>query len=231
VASLRFDPLPATSAEIADLAKIWGSQRVSQEVFDSSDVLRLEGSSADESSFKHNVDGRKVVHIATHGFFADGSCRSASSSMPQTVYGPENPLLTSGLAFAGANRPDLGPGGDDGLLTAEEVASLDLHGVEWVVLSACETALGKPVPGEGLLGLRRAFAIAGARTLIASLWRVEDDATRHWMRELYLARASGVPTDAAVEHASLALLAERRREGKSTHPFYWGGFIASGDWR
>jgi CHAT domain-containing protein len=116
-------------------------------------------------------------------------------------------------------------------LTAEEVASLQLHGVDWVVLSACESGVGKPTPGEGLLGLRRAFTIAGARTLITSLWKVSDDATRGWMRELYRSRAAGAPTDEAVRRASLAMLEARQREGNSTHPFYWGGFIASGEWR
>ena len=102
-------------------------------------------------------------------------------------------MLLSGLAFAGANRRLSAPiDQDDGILTAEEVAaSLDLQGVEWAVLSACDTGLGQIMAGEGVLGLRRAFQIAGARTVIMSLWSVDDSAPpRTWMRALYEGRLS-----------------------------------------
>src|SRR6185369_14228411 len=101
----------------------------------------------------------------------------------------ENPLLLSGLALAGANRRrSAAADADDGILTAQEVASLNLGGVEWAVLSACDTAVGEIKNGEGVLGLRRAFQIAGAHTVIMSLWSVDDQATRAWMRALYEAR-------------------------------------------
>ncbi len=144
-----------------------------------------------------------------------------------------NPLLLSGLALAGANnRMAAGPDEEDGILTAEEIASLDLSSVEWAVLSACDTGVGEVRAGEGVFGLRRAFQIAGARTLIMSLWPVDDEVTRAWMRELYTNRfVDGMSTIDSVHEASLALLNERREKGLSTHPFYWAGFIASGDWR
>jgi CHAT domain-containing protein len=82
------------------------------------------------------------------------------------------------------------------------------------------------------LGLRRAFQVAGAGTVIMSLWPVEDEASRQWMRALYANRLSGeMSTVEAVNAASLELLHQRRDAGLSTHPFYWAGFVATGDWR
>jgi CHAT domain-containing protein len=135
--------------------------------------------------------------------------------------------------LAGANRRDSpNADGEDGVLTAEEIASLDLSGVEWAVLSGCETGAGDVLAGEGVLGLRRAFQVAGARTLVMSLWKVDDDATRAWMRELYRARLERrLSTSDAVREASLAVLRELRKNGESTHPFLWGAFVAAGDWR
>jgi hypothetical protein len=105
----------------------------------------------------------------------------------------------SGLAFAGANkRQSARWAEDDGILTAEEIASLDLHGVEWAVLSACDTGVGEIKAGEGVFGLRRAFQVAGARTVIMSLWSVEDRATREWMAALYRERFANRPARARI---------------------------------
>jgi CHAT domain-containing protein len=144
----------------------------------------------------------------------------------------DNPLLLSGLALAGANRRSAARSGrDDGILTAEEIAGLDLHGTEWAVLSACDTGLGEIRAGEGVFGLRRAFQIAGARTVIMSLWSVDDRATRSWMRTLYAGRFQrGLDTAGAVRDASLSALRDRRARHLSTHPFYWAAFVAAGDW-
>ena len=108
---------------------------------------------------------------------------------------------------------------------------MNLTDVEWAVLSACDTGLGKVVTGEGVLGLRRAFEVAGARTLIMSLWSMEDESTRLWMRGLYHHRLRGLSTAEAVRRASLESIAERRSRGKSTHPFFWGCFVAAGAWK
>lgn len=145
----------------------------------------------------------------------------------------ENPLRFSGLVLAGANhRGNAGPDEEDGILTAEEIAALDLSRVSWCVLSACETGVADVRAGAGVLGLRRAVQVAGARTLISSLWPVRDEATRAWMRALYDARLrDGLDTAASVQAASRAILAERRARGASTHPFLWAAFVASGDWR
>jgi CHAT domain-containing protein/tetratricopeptide (TPR) repeat protein len=233
--SLQFEPLEGTRKEIHELARLWtGSQ---------ADVLENRGAS--EGAFKHAASGHRVLHLATHGFFLGSDCspgvggtRSvgglSSSPKKQSNAGlNENPLLLSGLALAGANRrAAAGPGDEDGILTGEEVAALNLDGVEWAVLSACDTGLGALKVGEGVFGLRRAFQVAGVRTVIMSLWPVEDQATLEWMRALYAGRLQKhLSTADAMREASLTILRARRAKGQSTHPFYWGGFVAAGDWR
>ncbi len=100
------------------------------------------------------------------------------------------------------------------------------------MLSACDTGLGQLRAGEGVFGLRRAFQVAGARTVVMSLWQVEDRSARVWMRALYEGRlVQGLDTADAVREASLSVLRDRRARQQSTHPFYWAGFVAAGDWR
>jgi len=95
-----------------------------------------------------------------------------------------------------------------------------------------EEFFGTVAAGEGVLGLRRAFQVAGVRTVIMSLWSVQDRATRQWMEALYQARfGEHLDTADAVREASLTFIRERRARGQSTHPFYWAGFVAAGDWR
>jgi CHAT domain-containing protein len=140
---------------------------------------------------------------------------------------PENPLLRSGLALAGANTWLDGSTppteAEDGLLTAEDVTGLDLLGSELVVLSACDTGLGAIHLGEGVLGLRRAFTVAGARTLVMSLWKVPDEPTRELMEDFYRRLLAGEGRAEALRQAQLALRA------KYCDPFYWGAFICQGD--
>lgn len=145
----------------------------------------------------------------------------------------ENPLLLSGLILAGANHRNVAaPDQEDGVLTAEEVAALNLSGVEWAVLSGCDTGVGEVRVGEGVFGLRRAFQVAGASTVIMSLWPVEDQTTRQWMTSLYEGRLlKKLNTADAVRDASLAVLRQRRAKGLGAHPFYWAAFVAAGDWR
>jgi len=184
-------------------------------------------SSAREALFKVHAPSRSVLHLATHGFFLDAGCRAGT---PASI---ESPLLLSGLALAGANsRSRVEDGEEDGILTAEEIAALDLSRVQLAVLSACGTGSGRVMNGEGILGLRRAFEIAGVETLIMSLWSVEDQTAQEWVQEFYRARLeSGLPTIEAVRQATLHLLEGRRQAGRTTHPFYWGAFVATGDWR
>jgi len=243
LSALRFDPLPGARAEADQIA------RHSQPPRDDQGrpgirILSLTGDQAQESAFKRLASGWSVLHLATHGFVFNDQCRSAleaSRDLAEPAPAPrlqgappaaDNPLLLTGLALAGANRRGLLPPDadlDDGILTAEEIASLDLSGVEWAVLSACDTGLGDVQAGEGVLGLRRAFQIAGARTLIMSLWPIQDEATQEWMGALYRGRRAGMTTAEAVRSASLEVLSRRRAERKSAHPFYWGAFVAAGD--
>jgi CHAT domain-containing protein len=255
----KFESLPASRREASAISTLWGTfgarSGPDAQAF-------LFGRAANERTLKTMAPGRRVLHLATHGFFLSADCTlsmTGSASGTRSVGGlvvakkvkrpapnaaaakpaavnpasRENPLLRSGLALAGANRrAAVRPDEDDGILTAEEVASLNLEGVEWAVLSACDTGLGEIKAGEGVFGLRRAFQIAGARTVIMSLWSVEDRSTMEWMRALYEGRLRrGLNTADAVRDASVAVLRDRRARGQSTHPFFWAGFVASGDWR
>lgn len=185
---------------------------------DDARVVELLGAQASETAFKTWAPRSQNLHVATHGYSASAQCLD----LPVT-----GALLGSGLALAGANRQGGLAHGDDGLLTAEEIAGLDLSAVEWAVLSACETGLGQSVPGEGILGLRRAFRVAGVRTLIMSLWPVNDDVTQQWMTALYEARwKKQLNAPRAVAAASRQTLEDRRQEGKDTHPYFWAPFIA-----
>jgi tetratricopeptide (TPR) repeat protein len=229
-AAIRFRALPGTRVEVDEIAQLWS------ESDGGGKALSLTGPWAHEGIFKRQASSRRVLHLATHGFLLEESCQ-VESGIRRHLVDPtlnlEGLLVHSGLALAGANRrSEAGPEEEDGILTAEEIASLDLSGVEWAVLSACHTGSGKVLGGEGVFGLRRAFAVAGVDTLIMSLWSVQDEPTRQWMRELYAARlASGLSTAQAVRRASLAALEHRREAGQSDHPFYWGAFVAAGDWQ
>lgn len=105
------------------------------------------------------------------------------------------------------------------------------HACRWVALSACGSALGKILPGEGPCGLRRAFEAAGARTVLMVLWRMDDQILRELMEQIYRARLSGAATIDAVRDAELARLAECRRRWGRIHPALWAGIISEGDWR
>jgi len=224
--ALKFDSLPGSRREVDDIESLWKTP---------GGALGLTGPRATEGAFKRSAPGRRVLHLATHAYFLQNRCPSSlSGDLPPeggTTVG-ENPLLLSGLALAGANRrTEASAGEEDGILTAEEIGALDLSGVEWAVLSGCETGLGQVLAGEGVVGLRRAFRVAGVGTLIMSLWPVDDGAARIWMHYLYDGRLHGLSTVDAVRQASLRMIASQRSSGGSTHPYFWGAFVATGDWR
>ena len=253
---LKWHRLPATGPEVTEVAAAWSRGSAASEAGRDGESGRgsvlLRGGGATEYAFKRCAAGRRVLHLATHGFALGEDCGAVRAGMrgvggfsarpgkDPVAQGPiggsllgENPFLLSGLVLAGANRrQDIADDHEDGILTAEEIAALDLSGVEWVVLSACESGVGAVRWREGVFGLRRAFRVAGAGTLITSLWPVEDAATHTWMRALYESRFGWkMTTDAAVHRATLVVLRDRRARGLSTHPFYWASFVAAGDWR
>ena len=225
----RFSPLPGTAQEAESIARMWDGES-----------LLLTGADATETTLKREAPGRRIVHLATHGFFrADRRAVPRASSRGIGGLGPRQPaasspvasLALSGLALAGANSSPPSSGDDDGILTAEEIASLDFSGTEWVVLSACDTGLGDIEAGEGVVGLRRAFEVSGVGTIVMSLWDVEDEAARRWMEELYRSRFThGRSTIESVSGASRAVLEWCRAQRGTDHPYFWGAFIAVGDW-
>src|SRR5262249_55403645 len=150
-----------------------------------SDATVLTRNEATETALKKAV-APEILHIATHGFFLQPAERGSGNPAPTTghrvIFQPmalylaptgqlaDNPLLRSGLGLAGTNL--LRGGNDDGILTALEVSALNLWGTKLVVLSACDTGVGEVRSGEGVYGLRRALILAGAETLVMSLWPV-----------------------------------------------------------
>jgi len=173
-----------------------------------------------------------ALHVATHGFFLPRkpmrfSLLSEVGAASEFDAGEENPLLLSGLALAGANSWLAGQAlpkeAADGLLTAEDVSTMNLIGTQLVVLSACETGVGKIEAGEGVLGLRRSFRLAGASTLVMSLWKVPDAETAQLMEEFYRQLSEGMSCAQALRQAQLVLKVQYRE------PYVWGAFICEGN--
>ena len=193
------------------------------------------GKDGEEGAFRREAPKAGYVHVATHGFFDIENLRGAVGAATRGLSGKAtspldaareqgldlagwNPLLLSGLVLA--------PSKDgDGYLTAEELQDLDLRGVELVVLSACETGRGELAAGEGVLGLSRALAIAGARQFMLSLWRVPDAETSELMDAFYKGLwEDGLPAEEALRRAQLAMLARDREKGVF-RPSTWGAWV------
>lgn len=195
------------------------------------DAATLTEAQATETALKQATAPR-ILHIATHGFFledVEGSKTSVNSQSANrssnAITESKNPLLRSGLAFAGANERKAN-NTDDGILTALEASGLNLWGTKLVVLSACDTGLGEVKNGEGVYGLRRAFVLAGTESLMMSLWSVSDYVTRELMTNYYKNLKQGMGRGAALRQVQLEMLKRKERQ----HPFYWAAFIQSGEW-
>jgi CHAT domain-containing protein len=221
-------PLPGTRKEVELISSNW-KESIGEPLF------AHFGREASEDVFKSEAPGKRVIHVATHGYYLEGTCEPEQPKIgfeSDIGFVGENPLLLSGLFFAGANlhgevADSLGI--DDGILTAYEVSAMDLSGTEMVVLSACETGLGKVEEGEGIYGLRRAFQMAGARTVISALWPVSDEATADMMSHLYEREDESIPE--TMHRIQMERIRELRKAGLPDHPYTWAGFIAIGDWR
>jgi len=205
-------PLPGTKVEIDQISEDLKNHFASVEV-------KLE-SQALESDIK-NLVNPSLIHIATHGYFLDEEDGGgALIKMP-------NPLMMSGLILAGAeNFIQTGHNPlqehDDGILTAYEAMNLSLDETSLVVLSACETGLGKVQAGEGVYGLQRAFQVAGASAIIMSLWSVDDTATQMLMGLFYEEYLRTNDLYSSFRNAQQEL------KKKYPQPFYWGAFILVG---
>lgn len=160
----------------------------------------------------------KILHIATHGFFQP-SCQTTTKKWDSD--------FRSGFVLAGVNSYIFGqllPAEvGNGIITAYEISGLNLFSTDLVVLSACETGIGDIIFCEGVYGLRRSFAIAGARALVLSLWSIPDEETKDLMVIFYSLLKSGKGKSEAMREAQLAL------KKKYSHPYFWGAFILQGD--
>jgi CHAT domain-containing protein len=255
--------LPGTARELDQLRAM--AQRLPQPP----QLLERRGTAAGTAQLLVDLPQARWAHLATHGFFA-----APKSDVRQNLFnerdflrgvgeerlgaGARNPLTQSGLVLAGANRPVADPQSDGGILTAEALAGLPLDKLELAVLSACETGLGEAATGEGVFGLQRAFHLAGARNVVASLWRVDDEATaalmalfyhylweeqrpprealrqaqlalyRHPQEVSQLAKARGADFDKTVKRVTQPA-AEPMERPKGTAPVkYWAAFVLSG---
>jgi CHAT domain-containing protein/tetratricopeptide (TPR) repeat protein len=222
----HFEPLPETEEEgrrVAELLAVqpWlGAEALKTRVYE--------------------VQRPKYLHIATHGYYLPNEYSEFFEQMGMVSLGAaedlimgrfegarlSDPFLRSGLALAGANvwlgfgtPPDEA---GNGLLTADDVMRMHLSGTELVVLSACETGIGHVGNLEGITGLRRAFTVAGAHTMIVSLWMVADLPTRELFVDFYQRLLGGEPSVLALRSARLAL-----RE-RYPHPLHWGSFVHQG---
>ena len=226
-ASSAFNPLPGTKKEVETIKWLFDDKNLPS-------ALHI-GAEATETSLKGEY-GRapKVLHVATHGFFftenqvkkldllhlfsIDGSLRSADLE--------DKTLTRTGLLMAGANGVLLGEDipmeVDDGILTAQEIARLDLRGLKLVVLSACKTGTGE-VTGEGVFGLQRAFKKAGAQTIVMSLMEVDDTATQILMTSFYDNLLQGQSKRNAFLQAQHHL--QTVDNSKYAHPKFWAVFV------
>jgi tetratricopeptide (TPR) repeat protein len=208
--------LPGTRAEAEAIAAVFPGARVET------------GAAATRRALD-GAGGFAVVHLATHGFFLDGARYAMDGAAavsrgfvlddsPVVVGAYVDPLARAGVILSPARA------GDDGVVSALELAAADLSRTRLVVLSACETGLGEVEVGQGVYGLRRGLVLAGARDQVISLWKVDDDATRALMTAFYGALSEGVPPAAALRRAKLSTAAR----GAWTQPYFWAAFIANG---
>jgi CHAT domain-containing protein len=218
-AGAAWSPLPGTAKEIGTLQQLFAGKGIN--------VATVNGVNATEDAFKL-LDNRSpsIIHLATHGFFLPDptfkQLKTESDLTGNNYAISEEPLMRSGVVMAGANKAWSGektaPGAEDGILTAYEIAQLNLSNTKLVVLSACETALGDLQGTEGVFGLQRAFKIAGVKNLVVSLWQVPDKETAELMGLFYNNLLSAQPVRDAFYNA--------QKEMRSKYPpFSWAAFV------
>ena len=223
-------PLPATQAE---------AQAVGLSLKNAGWQVSLYTGSMALKEVMERARSPRVVHLATHGFFFANPVTAAPPApgvRPAGQSGGQpalrDPMLRSGLYFAGADRTRAGQppaaGLEDGVLTAYEASQLHLQGTELVVLSACETGLGQQANGEGVFGLRRGLQEAGAESVLMSMWPVPDQETQELMTLFYRQWLGGLDAHEALRRAQLSERdTVRQRYGRDL-PYYWGAFVLVG---
>ncbi len=221
---LNWRPLPGTAAEAAAVADLFRGR------FERSAVV-LERAAVTKDAFVALAEGARYLHVATHGYFAADPARGSggtsveSEAFDRAVRGIA-PSALCGLALAGANRGMDEYGRVPGIVTAEEIAGLDLSGCALAVLSACDTSIGIERPGLDPTSLRTAFHVAGARVVIASLWKVPDGVTADFFGDFYTRLwVEGLEPAAALRATKLAAA----RDGQS--PRAWAAWVLTGDSR
>jgi len=218
--SISWRYLPGTYKEARYIDSLFRKNKTS--------TVLYSDSNATETIFK-NLSGKapQVIHVSTHGFFFPEPKKEkpndAFINMGEETYRfSENPLLRSGLIFAGANYVWKGgeqtPGQDDGILTAYEVSNMNLYNTKLVVLSACETGLGDIKGSEGVFGLQRAFKMAGVDYIIMSLWKVPDKETTEFMKLFY----SNCLSNHSIRESFYLTQTTMR---KKYNPYYWAAFV------
>ncbi|WP_227609756.1 CHAT domain-containing tetratricopeptide repeat protein [Hymenobacter translucens] len=214
-------PLPGTADEIEELDRLFAAANVPRR--------RYTQAAATEEAIR-DLHRPRVLHIATHGFFVPES-RTVSAQNGKKLTEAQtsaaiDPMLRSGLLLAGVTNfrdAKVKPATEDGILTAYEASLLDMQDTELVVLSACETGLGEVLNGEGVYGLQRGFTVAGAKSIMMSLWRVDDLVTKQLMAAFYKNWLSGQTKRAALKAAQLQIKAQH------PEPYYWGAFVLVGE--
>ena len=229
------EELPGTATEVDNIGRHFKKTSIKP--------LLYKGLDATEASFK-SLSGKKVkiIHIATHGFYlTEEEVRRAndfsfrlSGRDNSSRYVEDKALTRSGLLFSGANNSLQGftipEGVEDGILTAAEIAALDLKGLELVVLSACKTGLGE-ITDDGVFGLQRGFKRAGANSILMSLWKVDDEATQILMTKFYEEYLGGKSKFEALKNAQSYLRDYQPADNGNTDdrpyadPKYWAAFI------
>jgi tetratricopeptide (TPR) repeat protein/CHAT domain-containing protein len=218
--------LEGTKEEVEEIKKLGENEDIKSIV--------IEGDEADEESIKglQGDTSPDVIHIATHGFFftdpvkkyGKNALANARESTTRAFRFSDNPLMRSGLIFAGANHVWTGeaiPSGlDDGILTAYEVSNMYIPNTELVVLSACETGLGEVKGCEGVYGLQRSFRIAGAEYILMSLWQIPDYQTSELMHKFYSEWFSGKSVYTSLRDAQNFM--KNKYPGE---PYLWAAFV------
>jgi CHAT domain-containing protein/tetratricopeptide (TPR) repeat protein len=221
--SVSFERLPDTKQEADAIVQLLRAADLP--------VNSYQGVKADEKVLLA-VRNPHILHLATHGYFFKGkaSGRGGTRGLKISLKGDEsleadtwieNPMLSSGIVLAGANS-SLKQGSDYGMVSAEKILGVRLRGTDLVTLSACETGSGDVLSGEGVFGLKRAFLLSGAKTLVMSLWSVPSAETTELMTGFYTLMHKGAAKSQALRQAKLDMMKKNR------HPFYWGAFIMIG---